>query len=314
MSQLIKSIEDLQEHIGISSHFDFLKLQPHIGRAERKFIIGMVGREQFADFVAYTDSDMVIKEVKKLLEEATACFGMSLGLPVINSSVTNSGVKSNKNQDTDKAAWYEVKDLIRTYRSTANEALDSALELMENNPDKFPKWVASEQYSIFNDFIVKQTSEFNSGFYIHNNRQTFLALKPYMKEVEEQYLIPFLGDCIDLIKTPSSDKKIKRAQELSRLAVISLSIAKVATTGTFSFTNTGMMVTSEEMPWDKSKAELSETILEKLADARQSSGESFIKKLKEYFLKNAASFPCYEIKTGGSISDKIIKKKSFLMT
>lgn len=308
MPQLINSIADVQNHLSISKNFDWDKLNPSIKRGDRKFIISVIGDEQYDAIAGYNGDDRTILRVKNMLSEASATYGVMLAIPTVNNSLTNSGVKSNKNEQTENASWHEVRDLIRTYGTIANEALDESLRLMESNPNKFLEWSASEFYTVFTQNIVQQTSQFD---FVLNNRMSFIALKPYMKEVEEQYLKPLLGDAFSKFTIKSSDVIIQRGQELARSAVNSLTIAKVAATGTFLFTPSGLMVNIVEMPWEKNKL-LSEFQLENLRQERQNSGEEYLKKLKTFMLANTSKFEGFIDNASSVLSKKIIAKKSHL--
>jgi hypothetical protein len=80
---------------------------------------------------------------------------------------------------------------------------------------------------------MQHTAQFNDHFSIQKNRQTFTA-KPYMREVEDQYLKAMLGpETLTLIKTASVENIVIEAQELARKAIVAFTVAKAAITGTF---------------------------------------------------------------------------------
>jgi hypothetical protein len=80
---------------------------------------------------------------------------------------------------------------------------------------------------------MQHTAQFNDHFSIQKNRQTFTALKPYMREVEDQYLKAMLGpETLTLIKTASVENIVIEAQELARKAIVAFTVAKAAITGT----------------------------------------------------------------------------------
>jgi hypothetical protein len=88
---------------------------------------------------------------------------------------------------------------------------------------------------------MQHTAQFNDHFSIQN-RQTFTALKPYMR-VEDQYLKAMLGpETLTLIKTASVENIVIEAQELARKAIVAFTVAKAAITGTFTFTDSSFTV------------------------------------------------------------------------
>jgi hypothetical protein len=315
MAKLINNIADLKRHIIVSATFDFLKVLPFAKRVERKIILGLIGREQYDTIVVHTfveDNTEPINQVKELLEEAVANYSLFLALPTINVLITNSGTKTSENKEASNADWKDKRDLSRSLLKTYNEAIDDAFQIMEENTTDFPEWVASKYYTIFKELIVQQTMVFNEHFTIQKNRQTFIALKPYMREVEDQYFKAMLGaEMLTLLKTKSTDPIILEAQELAQKAVVAFTVAKAALTGTFTFTDSSFTVSSDQLPWEK-QSELSKEDRNDLKADRQKAGEEYLKSLKKIVVANPTLFPAYQDKSEKGITDKIIKKKSGL--
>jgi hypothetical protein len=313
--RLINNIADLKRHIIVSATFDFLKVIPFSKRVERKIILDLIGQEQYDTIVVHSydaDSTEPINQVKELLEEAVANYSLFLALPTINVLVTNSGTKTAENKDASNADWKDKRDLSRSLLKTYNEALDDAFQIMEENIADFETWRASKYYTVFKDLIVQQTTTFNDHFSIQKNRQTFTALKPAMREVEDQYLKAMLGiETLNLLKTKSIDIVVNKAQELAQKAVVAFTVAKAAITGTFTFTDSSFTVASDQLPWEK-QSELSKEDRNDLKADRQKAGEEYLKSLKKLIVANPTSFPNYQDKTEKGITDKIIKKRSGL--
>lgn len=317
MAKLINSIEDLRKYTTVSAAFDFNKVLAYRNRAERKFIEKLIGFTQYTNIVDHNldeNSNSPMNRVKLLLSEAAANFSLLLALPSIQVNITNAGLKETTSTKSENSDWRAIRDLKRETLKTANEALDDALEIMEVNSEVFTDWASSDLYTVFKNQLVRHTNDFNTEWDIQNNRKTFLALTPHMREVEEQYLLPMLGKCtLDFIKTNSINENVLRVQELARKAIVSFTVAKVALTGTFMLTSSSLVVVNEELPWEKSSLELSEEKLKLLQVYRQNAGEQYLKKIKTILLEFPETFTCYEDKVSQTLSNKIIKKKSHLM-
>lgn len=316
MGRLINTIDDFKKHLTISASFDIKLVLPYAKRAERKFIISQIGHDQYVaicDHVLDEDSNLPIDRVKLLLEEAAANYALLIGFDFINIQVTNSGAKKTANANSENADWKEIRDLKRMLSSTANEALDDALEIMEDYPGFFLDWSSSPLFTLFNSMIVSQTKHFQDHWDIQKNRKTFKALVPHMVEVEDQFLKPLLGTCtLDFIKQASSNQYVLEVQLLARKAIVALTISKVCITGTFSVTSSSLVVSSEVMPWEKTNLELSEEKLGRLHKDRLNAGQEYLKQIKEIVKSNPAVFFCYEDKESTGLTGKIIRKKSHM--
>lgn len=315
MARLINTIEDLKRHIIVSATFDFAKVLPFAKRVERKIILGLIGQEQYDTIIVHTfnaESNTPINQVKELLEEAVANYALFLAMPTINILITNSGTKTSTTTNSENADWKDKRDLNRSLLKTYNEALDDAFQLMEENVTDFPEWQASKYYTIFKDLIVQHTAQFNDHFSIQKNRQTFLALKPYMREVEDQYLKAMLGkETLILLKTKSTNAVVNEALEIAQKAVVAFTVAKAAITGTFTFTDSSFTVASDQLPWEK-QSELSKEDRKDLKKDRLNSGEEYLKSLKKLILENKTVFTAYVDNSEKGITDKIIRNKSGL--
>lgn len=315
MARLINNVTDLKKHIVLSATFDFEKVLPFAKRVERNLILDLIGQEQYDSIIVHVfdaDSNAPINKVKELLEEAVSYNAMFLAMPTLNILITNSGSKSTENKESVTADWKDKRDLNRSLVKTYNEALDYAFQIMEENVLAFPEWAQSKYYTVFKDFIVQQTAQFNEHFSIKKNRQTFLALKPYMREIEDQYLRGMLGDCtLDFIKSRSTDPIVIRAQQEARKAVVAFTVAKAAITGTFEFTDSSFTIASDQMPWEKQQVLAKEDRIDLKCD-RENAGEEYLKSLKRIIVNNPLVFTCFEDKTEKGITDKIILKKSSL--
>ncbi|WP_282037286.1 hypothetical protein, partial [Aquimarina algiphila] len=64
---LVNNTLELQEYINVTSNFDFDKALPFIKRAERKYIIPNIGKEEYTTILNHDGSDSDIAEVKYLL-------------------------------------------------------------------------------------------------------------------------------------------------------------------------------------------------------------------------------------------------------
>jgi hypothetical protein len=315
MAKLINTVDDLKKHIVLSASFDFKKVLPYAKRAERKIMINLIGREQYDAIVEHAydeESDEPINEVRHLFEEAVSYYAMFLAFPTLNILITNSGAKQLDNSESTPATWSDKLDINRSLVKTYTEALDDAFEIMESNPEDFTEWSDSDYYTIFKDLIVSQTKDFNKFFNIQNNRYTFIALKPMMREVESQYLVSMLGQCtLDFLKEKSADDIVLKAQEIATQAVVALTVAKTAENGAFSFTEASMTYNMDQLPWEK-KNQLSDEKIDRLMKARQTAGEEYLKQLKKFIVANTEKFTCYEDKTELGLDAKIIRKKSGL--
>ncbi|WP_281991396.1 DUF6712 family protein [Aquimarina aggregata] len=308
---LVNDTIELQEHVNVSHKFDFDLAKPFIKRVERKYIIPNTSQKEYDRLLSDTITDADVLKVKTLLAEASSNLAFHLGFTQLVVHVTNYGAVQTDLENTKAVDWATRRDLQRTYVQAGFEALDDALKAMELYLDKFPDWRDSGAFTIFDENFNKRTDEFQRHFNISNSRKTFIALKPIIREVEEQYFLPMLGkETMGLIKNRSTIPVLMRALDLAQKAEVALTIAKSVDSGAFIMTGSSAIYRWEQLPWEKSN-EYSDERIEKLREAKQNAGEEYLKKLKTLLQENPEVFPNY-ISNVSNTSGNVLKLKSGL--
>lgn len=310
---LVKTTEQIQEYITVSYGFDYDRAKPWIVKAERKYIVPLIGKEEYKYFIDNeTDTLDSKKAVRKLLEEATINLAFHLGFSQLFNHISNYGVTKPDLEKTKQSDWSDKRDLHRSFIRDGNEALDEALKEMEFYLDDFPDWRTSDSFTVLNETFNKHTDDFQKWFNIHKSRRTFLAFKPDIREVTEQYFYPWLNsDTIIQIKTASTNPIIVRALELAQKAEVALTIAKISKTGKFEVTETGFFLRWEALAHEKAYKDVNFKVLDRLSSLKQVAGEEYLKLLKIHIEDNLDVFTNYIIETTTQTSS-IIKKKSGL--
>ena len=293
MGILVQNIEKVKEFIS-SGTFNYEILKPYIVKAERKFIVPVIGDTTYGAYTTTIPTTGNNLKVYDLLCEASSNLAFFKYLPLGAVQVTDAGIMTSKNDHSQNAQWWQVRDLQRSFLNSGFEALDEALKIMELNPDDFVAWTASENYTVFKELFATRTDVFQKWFNISSSRRTFIALRPYLLETNYQYFNTYLGDkTITLIKTSATDL-LKNALNLLQASQVNYAVAKAAENGMFSLTESGLFLKTNELPGDKTKS-LDPAEIRRLVSARQLSGDEFFKQLKKLLIDNTDIFVDFEL-------------------
>ena len=290
MATIIKTIEQFKKHVTVAFNFDYEQIKPYIVKSERKYIKSIIGADQYEALTDATpNAESKTEEVFNLLEESSAnlaLFSYTL-LGVIH--ISDAGFHISQNQNSTPAQWWQLRDLRRTLLETGNEAIDEALAIMEANPAEFTEWVESDNYTVFKELFVFQTSQFQRTYNIESSRITFLKLQPHLRKIEKKYFADWLGKVTqDIIKATKSDEA-KEALEIAQAASVSLCVASVANEGAFLFNANGLSMFLSEIPGEK-KTGLSVEELQNLHQIKTQEGIQYLKELKKHLEKYPAKF------------------------
>lgn len=292
MATLIASTADLKEYVSTAFNFTFTNIQPYVKRAEREFIKAVIGEVMYDSWVATPPTTGSSKKVYDLLKEASANLSVFLYVPIGAVNISDGGILVISNQTSTPAEWWQVRDLQRSLAGLGLSAIDEAYKILEESENAFQDWIGTEAYTIFKELITPKTQDFQRHFNINNSRRTFVALRPYILETQNQIFNWLDADTLDQIKTGASTEE-KQARDYAQAAQVNFSVAKAVETGLFDFTSTGLFLRSLELPGEKTKA-VDLLQLEKVIKARLNSAEEYLKLLKACILEKSSVFTTYE--------------------
>lgn len=311
---IITDTSTIQNYISINGTVDFKNVKSYINAAERKFLKPLIGKEQIAAFIAEEvkiTPDSVVLEALELAREAVANFGYYLYLPIGAVQVSDSGIHVTNGDKVSSASDKQFKELQRSFKKSGHEALDELLEFMEESPDKFPTWVGSSSFSIYKELLVNKTSTFNKDFHIFNSRQTFMALKPNIKIVEDQFIENAIG--VELLAALKGDPTVEERKQVKRYlqqSIVAFTIMKTVDNGMFVLDANGIHMRFDELPYEKtlsSGKELTDS-LKRLKANKQIEGEEYLKKAINVIEENLEKFEEYSISVTESKSGLINTK------
>src|SRR5690606_20544435 len=176
---LITTLSEFNKYVTVSSDFDDAKFLKYTSKAERN-IIKLIGQEKYDEIVERDVAD----ETRQLLCEYSANMGLSYALPAFVLNITTLGVFTNATSDSQRAEWWQMKDLNRSLLKFAFTAMDDALQI-----------IGIENSELLNGLFVSTVQQFEYAFSIQNSSQTFLSMIPFLREVQDMYLNATLGDC-----------------------------------------------------------------------------------------------------------------------
>ena len=277
----ISTTEELNQFVQTEGDLEFFRIEPYLTRAERelKKIIGTELFEKLQDPENLTAEE---KEARNFVCEFISSKGISLSLNTLNVKVGSVGVRRQNTSTSEKAEWYEIKDLNRDLLTMSLESLNDLLVLFDSNSDQFPLWEKSPYRQRHKDLIIQRLDEFEEYFSLNGSYTTFQALKPFLKDAQIKYIQSSLNECFK-----STDLTEKLKQNINA-ALVNYTIAAVCDSGIFKLENNGAIMKIELMPWEKLET-VSDVRLERLKLARTELADFYLNSAMDEIVK----LPCY---------------------
>ncbi len=291
---IISTTSELKNYVSVAQSFVFADFIPYINKAANTFTRRYVGElHTILDVIAPEDANKVIKEsAREHLRSAIGNFGYFLFIPLHQLQMDSSGLSVNQTENRKSPDLWQINDLRREVLRSGHESMDLLLEILEKNPSVFTDY-ATNYSSINNELLVSNATIFSKYYEINNSRQTFLALMPTIRVVQDQYIKTFL--CPELITALKGNVSgnLLLVKEAIQKAMVAFTIAKVSTTGLFILDEKGLRIDFENLnfgrrenpSYGKSVDQLNKLSLEQIAN-----GTQYLNIAKEIIENNLGDF------------------------
>lgn len=295
---IVKNTQTLKEHLSVNGSVDYDNIKPYLKKAERVFLKPIIGFEQL-QILSLETQDTVIKQAQSLAQEAVCNYAYYIYLPIGSVQITDSGIHVVSNENVKSASDKQFKELQRSFKKSAHEALDELLEYMEANVTKFEEWSSTNHYTIHKELLVNKTAVFNDNFYIFNSRQTFIALRPTLKVVQDQFIIPAIGITIFNQLKETKESVGLEVKKLIQKSMVAFCIMKTVDNGMFVLDAKGMHMRFDVLPYEKTVTNVNLKINDFLVHSKESKkieGEEYLKLAIKMIKENTNLFSSFELK------------------
>jgi len=291
---ILETTDILQEYIAVRNDFVIEDLKPFKRQALREYVKPFVGKLDTELASPATGENAEIKnEARELLEETVACFSFYLGAPELALQISGSGISVAETTNYKKANTFEKNEFQRNLLRRAHTSLDALLLILEDNASLFSSYTAELQ-DINKELIVNSTQVFNQYYNIHNSRQTYLALKPFIRRVEDQYLSSWLcSEFITELKQPQTNLSYKNAKLLLQKATVAFTVSKAVLEGLFILDQNGIHLKFDTLEYEKTATNTNLKIndfLMRTSKQQELAGEEYLRQVSKYLIANKEAF------------------------
>lgn len=192
---LFQTIDEIQEFIPVSNNFDAEALAPFIDRAISAYIAPCISAAQVKasteDYVDIQDPAFL-----RILKRAVVTFAFLDNLPFAAVTIDASGIQRASTQNQKPASPEDIERIRLKCLQIGWDSVEQLLHIMETNPadTKYTFWRTSPEYTLANELFLVSAADFNRYADIGARRRVFARIRPSIKMVEENDLIPLLTE------------------------------------------------------------------------------------------------------------------------
>jgi len=290
---ILANTSDLKKYVSIAQSFEFEDFEPYIQKAVNAYTHKYVGNLHTTLADEETGINATIKnEAREHLRSAIANFGMYIYLPLLAVQLDSSGISVNTSENRAPANWGQIKDIRRELLRAGHESMDLLLAVLDANLSVFTDY-ATNYSQVNNELLVNNAVTFSKYYTIFDSRQTYLALMPIIRKVEDQYLHTFL--CPELITALKGNPvdNVKAVKVALQKAIVAFTVAKVSTNGLFVFDERGLRIDFENMSdGRRENPSYGKSVdqLKSLAEEEINNGTQYLKLVTEIIEANPTDF------------------------
>lgn len=196
---LFKDKTEISAHLPVTNAFTLQAFSSQLERAEEKYVIPFLSREEYAVLEkAYTEDKLSTeqKALLKIVQRVATNFAMLLYLPWASVQAGDGGLHRIETEKFKPLFKYERNQLEKSCLSAGYEAIEQMLYYLEAKKETFKFWAASNAYTLANEFFIKNASEFSRYVDISESRHLFFRLKSIISRIEIMTIQPILGDSL----------------------------------------------------------------------------------------------------------------------
>lgn len=302
---LIKTLREIQDHIPVNMTSNEDTVAPYFSNAERLYIQQLIGKAQFdalseayktAEYHLEAIGDEEIRRAIFICQKVISNLGYYLAMPVLAVSVGVSGIQVLSNEQTKQAFQWQVEDLKDSILELGFSAIEELLAFLVESPDKFPEYIASEEFAQQESVLIRTASEFSKYYNIGNSRFVLHSINYLQKRVEDQLITPLISrHLLEALKEDGLSAEMKDlANNYVKPGLALMTIAKAMVErviilengrAQINFKGTYANMKETAIP---SQQQLRETVDQLTADAN-----NYLQSGKEYISANLKAFPAF---------------------
>lgn len=298
---LFKTKEEFRAHVETGAELSLDALKSSIMEAVNTYIIPAIGEAFYLELMTAHQlggATQAQQDAIHYLQAALAPYAVVLAAPKNMVSFGNAGLTEFSSGNETQTRQWVLFQYMKAQLRAGDTALDFALAFLEANKTNYPTWANSESFTITKELFFQNIFQLGEWVNVVKGRRTYLALKPFIRRAERQYIRKLIGD--DLYRELKAEQKAgtlsednaELIAEYIRPALGPLSLAMALPEISLEMSEDGIRFKSFDNGITKREGATNEdkSMLFRSVDTN---GEAELAGLKNYLLKNAESFPAF---------------------
>jgi hypothetical protein len=303
---LLNSVAEMKVHYSaLHQNMAFSTISSFIEQAEVKYIVPLIGEDQFDELNSYVNDenfegetlDVNLDSLLKLVNRALTWYALHDAMPHMLVDISDGGVQEKSNSETTQARQWAVNQKQVSLGRSADAFAEAVLKHLHKNIANYLVYEESEAYIANKSMLVNDSHVFTKkAISIIEGRRFLLALAPNIVYAEDMVRAA-IGDELfeslkDFVKNPIDDEALDKLLDKAEYPVVFYALADGLPNLDVELSSGGLRFISS-MDGLQKKDVLSPEERGKRAQDFKERGEYHLKKLVDFILKFPDDYPSY---------------------
>lgn len=179
--------QEFRQIVPVVNNFTMDALLPTLDAVEADVLPRFLGDTVTEQIQALTETAGSPIETRafRLARQVVGNLGFAQYLPFAEVQIEDSGVSVSAGSDRKPAFEYQTRRIERQCLDAGWRAMDELIGLVSRNPDDFPGWTDSPYCAEHQHALFRSASDFSKFYPINDRWLTFWALRPFIRQIEE---------------------------------------------------------------------------------------------------------------------------------
>ena len=292
----------MAHYSGIHKNMAWAEITPGIRQATEKYVLPFIGSDLYDDLAAkYIAGGSLTTEQERIIEILQDCIAYYTAyhiMPERTAFFSSMGVSQQtptegSGSPVNQWGW---KQMRWSALQNADTFLDSALAYLEKQVAAsvayFDLWKDNDAYTKAKSSFFRSTAQLDAYLNIQESRRSYISLIKYMKEVEEDEILPILCQTqFDALLgvSPTAEQIALRAKVEKAVAWLGLRAAipnhRIVIDGD------GFRVVSQSDQFDDRKSQDNSVAIMSLLARAEKNGARYLSDMRAFLQNNADDYP-----------------------
>lgn len=323
---LFKTFDEIKAYVGTADKLDLRTLEGFAHQAAQRYIVKAIGRECYEWLLsAYVlgTLDAGQRELLPLVQRPLAFYTILEAAPTLQVRIGEVGIVEPSAEHVTGARQASVSSALESLLASGDFFVDELLAFLEARKSTYPLWANSAAARDFSGSVIRTAAELTDYVNIQGSRQTFQALRPYMRDAHEMGLQQVLGTALytELMAALAAGNATAAQLALAskcRPYVAHATVAEAVVEISLLVTDSGLKVLTKT-DGIFSKLQPSDTAIAAVRKRHTDKADVYRAMLVQYLEANASLFPLYPAAPAGStpasftLPDNPTTSKSFIL-